>query len=344
MLFVGMDVHKDSTVFNLFDPTAARSDQHRVVKVPTTEEGLRSVLGPLKGQCKVAFEVGIQAQWVAAVVRPLAAEVQVANPSRIPWLFRDGRKNDTLDARKLARLLFLDQLPRVHLPRAEVSLWRSMIQQRRALIQRRTMVKNQVRAILRSCMLRCPYKGLWTRRGREWLQSLNFEAMRASMVRRLLRELNLLETEIAELEGELDRVAEGQPAVAHLRTVPGIGPRCAEAIIAYADDVRRFARGRQFASYFGMTPTQDASGRIDRHGRISKRGPSVVRWVLIEAAHQVIRRCAVLRAFFDRIWRGKRDRYKKAIVATGRKLLTILFAMLRDQTPFEPARLVRPAA
>jgi len=51
-----------------------------------------------------------------------------------------------------------------------------------------------------------------------------------------------------------------------------------------------------------------------------------------------------MRAFCHRIWRGKRERYKKAIVATGRKLLTILFAMLRDQTSFDPTRLVRPTA
>jgi transposase len=344
MWYVGMDVHKDSTVLNIFDPAAEPARRRRLVTVPSTREGLESALKPLGGQCKVAYEVGIQAQWVAEIVRPLAAEVQVANPSRIPWLFRDGRKNDSLDAHKLATLLYLDQLPRVHLPRAEVSNWRSLINSRRGVIKRRTMVKNQIRSILRAGMLRCPHKSLWTRRGLAWLKELSLEAARAGMIRRLLNELEMLEANLADLEQDLDRIARGQPAVAHLRTIPGIGPRCAEAIVAYADDVHRFGRGRQFASYFGMTPTQDASGRVDRHGHISKRGPGVVRWVLVEAAHQVVRHCAVVRAFCQRIWRGKKDRYKKAIVATGRKLLTVMFAMLRDQTPFDPARLVRPPA
>jgi hypothetical protein len=105
MITVGMDVHADKTVFHLFDPHAEPGRQHRHATVPTTAEGLRAILTPLKGQCRVAFEVDTQAQWVAGVVRPLAAEVQVANPSRIPWLFRDDRKNDRLDARKLATLL-----------------------------------------------------------------------------------------------------------------------------------------------------------------------------------------------------------------------------------------------
>ncbi len=51
----------------------------------------------------------------------------MVNPSRIRWLLRDGRKNDRLDARKLATPLYLGQLPTVHLPRAEVSAWRALI-------------------------------------------------------------------------------------------------------------------------------------------------------------------------------------------------------------------------
>lgn len=344
MFLVGMDVHKDHTVFDVFDPDAEKKSQHRTATVPSTREGLESVLVPLQGQCKVVFEVCLQAQWVASIVRPLASEVHVANPSRIPWLFRDGRKNDQIDARKLVTLLHLNQLPLVHLPRAEISLWRSLINSRRSQIKRRTMIKNQLRSILRSCMLRCPHRSLWTRRGLEWLRSQKFEEIRQLMVRRLMRELAFLESDIADQEQQLDSIAAHQPAVAQLRTIPGIGPRCAEAIVAYADDVRRFGRGRQFASYFGMTPTQDASGRIDRHGHISKRGPSVVRWVLIEAAHQVIRHCRPVRAFCDHIWQGKRGYYKKAIVATGRKLLTVMFAMLRDGTVFDPEKLVRPTA
>lgn len=344
MFEVALDVHKDFTVIDVCDPTVEKKNQHRMVTVPTTREGLESVLVPLKGQCRVAFEVCLQAQWVASIVRPLAAEVQVANPSRIPWLFRDGRKNDQLDARKLVTLLHMNQLPLVHLPRAEVSLWRSLINSRRTQIKRRTMIKNQLRSILRAVALCCPHRSLWTNRGLEWLRSLQMEEIRQGMVRRLMRELAFLEADIADQEKELDQIAEKQLAVAQLKTIPGIGPRCAEAIVAYADDIRRFGRGRQFASYFGMTPTQDASGLVNRHGHISKRGPTVVRWVLIEAAHQVIRHCKAAQAFCDRIWHGKRGCYKKAIVATGRKLLTVMFAMLRDGTDFNPERLIQPAA
>ena len=344
MLFAGMDVHKDSTVFCLFDPAAEPKAQYRHVTVPTTREGIESVLQPLKGDCRVAFEVGLQAQWVAGIVRPFTTDLQVANPSKMPWLFRDGRKNDKIDARKLATLLYLDQLPRVHLPAAEISIWRSMINHRRARIKRRSMVKNQIRSLLRARALSCPHKSLWTRKGQTWLRSQTFEPVCHWMMDRLLEELQMIDRWIDELEAQLDGVARIHPAIALLRTIPGIGPRSAEAIVAYSDDVRRFGNRKQFAAYFGLTPTLDSSGRVDRHGHISKRGPSVVRWLLVEAAHQVVRRCPAFRAWFDRICRGKPERKKKAIVAVARKLLTIAFAMWRDGTPFDPARVSRDAA
>lgn len=344
MLCVGMDVHKDTTTIHVFDPAAEPKGQHRSMRIATTGKDLQAALRPLEGRCRICFEVGTQAQWVASVVRPLAAEVQVANASRIPWLFRDGRKNDRIDAKKLAILLSMKQVPTVHLPSADVSAWRALIQHRRSLVGRQTMTKNRIRAILRSFALRCPQRSLWTRKGLIWLDSLEFDEARMLMMTMLRSDLEMIGSQIKQVETRLDAIAASHPNVGLLRTIPGIGARTAEAVVAFADEIERFAHGKQFASYFGMTPTLDASGRIERHGHISKRGPGVVRWVLIEAMHRAIIRCAALQAHFDRIRRGKKDRYKKAIVASGRKMLTIMFAMMRDQQPFDPARVCRSAA
>jgi transposase len=344
VIYIGMDVHQMSTTFCLFDPSAPEGGQYRTVTRPTTEEAIRQTLAPLGGQCQVAYEVGTQAQWIAAIVRPLAADVQVANPSRIPWLFRDGRKNDRLDARKLVTLLYLKQLPTVHLPPAEVSAWRALINHRRKLVAQRTQIKNQVRAILRAFGHRSPFKNLWTFRGQVWLASLVFDGARTLMITTLQDELTFFDQKLAAIEKKLDDIAQARPTVALLRTVPGIGPRTAEAIAAFTDRVDRFKDRKPFASYFGMTPTEDSSGGVRRFGHISKRGPSVVRWVLVEAAYVAVRKNAELRKFYERIHRGNKDRKKKAIVAVGRKLLTIVYAMMRDQKPFDAGKVLRSAA
>jgi transposase len=344
VIYIGMDVHQSSTTFCRFDPSAEKGRQYRTLTRRTTAEAIEEVLRSYDGPCQVAYEVGTQAQWIAKIVRPLATEVHVANPSRIPWLFRDGRKNDRLDARKLATLLYLKQLPTVHLPAADISAWRALINHRRTLIRRRTMIKNQIHAIRRAFGYRCPHRSCWTRVGMTWLRSLTFDNARTLMVGALLDELAFVGEKLAGVERQLDKIAVTQANVTLLRTIPGIGPRTAEAIVAFTDVVTRFPDRKRFASYFGMTPTEDSSGLVQRFGHISKRGPSVVRWLLVESAHQVIARCPALRSFFDRIHRGKKERYKKAIVATGRKVLTICYGMMRDQTAFDMDKLRRPAA
>ena len=338
MLYVGIDVHQKSTVFCLYNPAAQPARQYRTLTRPTTPEGFEEVLKPLGRQCHAAFEVGTQAQWIASLVRPLVQRVEVANPSRIPWLYRDGRKNDRMDARKLATLLYLDQLPKVHLPAPDISAWRSLINHRRACVNQRTRLKNRIRTLLRAFGRRCPFRSCWTQEGRSWLLTQALDAARDLMMQMLLQDLDVATQRITRIEQQLDQISAQHPDAALLRTIPGIGARTAEAIVAFADTPQRFGRSRQFTSYFGMTPTQDASGERNRHGHISKRGPSVVRWVVVQAAHCIVRSRSALRTWFERVCRGQKNRFKKAIVALGRKVLAIAYRMLADQTPYDDAR------
>ena len=342
MLHIGIDVHQKSSVFNVFDPAAGDGGTHRSQKVETTAQGFRRVLEPLAGRCEVVFEVGPMTQWIAALVRPHAVKITVANASRIPWLFRSGRKNDRLDAQKLSILSYLRQVPQVHLPPPQVSAWRGLINERRQWVTKRTRAKIQIRALLRTQALRCPHKSLWTRCGMIWLHGLELGQILKGRIARLIKELQFLMRQVTALEKQLNELADRQPAVALLRTIPGIGPRSAEALVAYTDDVKRFSNRKQFASYFGLTPTEDSSGERVRRGRISKRGPSVVRWVLVEAAQCAIRCCPALRAYAERVARGRKDRRKKAIVATAHKLVSITFGMLRTGEVFDIARLAPP--
>ena len=115
-----------------------------------------------------------------------------------------------------------------------------------------------------------------------------------------------------------------------LRTIPGVGPRTAEAFVAHVDDVRRFARVKQVGSYFGLVPCQDASADRNRLGHITKDGPAPVRWLVAEAAWQGRRRSPRIRAFFDRVMRDDPGRKKIALVATANHLTRVMTAMLRS--------------
>ena len=115
-----------------------------------------------------------------------------------------------------------------------------------------------------------------------------------------------------------------------LDTMPGLGPRTAEAVVAHLDDPKRFKSGKQVAAYGGLVPRQFQSGEDDRRGRITKRGPAILRKLLVQCAWAMLRYNPWARAVYARLTGGGQSRKKPAVVALARKLLVRLWAMLRD--------------
>ncbi|MCO6045564.1 transposase, partial [Aeoliella sp. ICT_H6.2] len=176
--------------------------------------------------------------------------------------------------------------------------------------------------------------GLWTKKGLHWLTKQEFDDSDALQRDLWLDELELLTKQIARMEQELDRIASASPGVALLQTIHGIGPRTAEAIAAYIDDPQRFRNAKAVGAYFGLVPGQDQSGTTNRLGHITKEGPATVRKLLTEATWHAIRLSPTIRALFERIHRGDRERRKIALVATSHALVRAMYAMLRDNQPW----------
>jgi transposase len=143
----------------------------------------------------------------------------------------------------------------------------------------------------------------------------------------MLDELALLESQLKRVTKYLDCYLDKQAGGRLLESIPGVGPRTAEAVLAYTDDIKRFTRGKQYCAYFGLTPRLDESGSTKRLGHISKQGPSVVRWLIVESSWRVIKKSPSFRAFYERLMCGQKNRKNIAAVAVGRKLLSIMRSM-----------------
>jgi len=117
-----------------------------------------------------------------------------------------------------------------------------------------------------------------------------------------------------------------------LRSIPGVGRCTAEVVVAYLDNPQRFENGRQVSAYAGLVPKQFQSGETDRQGHISRRGPSLLRKMLVEAGWVLLRYNSWAQRLMQRLSRGQKTRRKQAIVALARKLLVRCWAMLRDST------------
>jgi transposase len=299
----------------------------------TQMKALKKELG---GLIKVCYEASGASGWLFDQLTALGFKVQVAHPGKLRLIFRSKHKNDRVDAAKLALLLRLDQVPLAHMPPAEIRQWRALIEFRARLVGQRAACKCRIRALLRSVAI-VPIRGLWTKKGLAWLAAQD-ELSSLQRVQRemLVHELADVTKRINRVEKELKTFAAKMPSVALLKTIPGVGIRTAEAVVAYIDNADRFRRNKSVGCYFGLVPCEDTSVKI-RLGHITKDGPGLVRWLVTEAAWMAIRKDPTVRAFFERVMKGDPNRKKIALIATAHHLLRVMHAMLRDHKPWQTA-------
>jgi transposase len=171
---------------------------------------------------------------------------------------------------------------------------------------------------------------VWSKRGLAWLGSMDLATEMDAIQRDVLVErLHSLAVLIDRVDRALSARSKGKPGVQLLKTIPGVGDRTAEAVVAWIDDPRRFSRIRSAGRYFGLVPSQDASASFNRMGHITRGGPGTIRWLLTEAAWQAIRRSRRVRDFYERVRRGDPERTKVALVATAHYLLRVMVSMLQ---------------
>lgn len=330
MFYVGLDIHSKFIQICVLDSVGHVVRSAKVREI----QQMVGVLQQINGRFEVCYEASCGYGRYYEVLAPLASRVVVAHPGKLRLIYQSKRKNDRVDAEKLARLLLLDMVPTVHVPTASVRACRELITFRRNLIQKRTRAKNCVRALLRNVGV-TPAKrpGLWTKQGMVWLKRLEFTQTMHSLQRDLLaQEIEALTTQVRRVQSELARSANDNLAIEQLCTIPGVGLRTAEAVVAFLDDPARFSNAKSVGCYFGLVPSQDQSGAKNRMGHITRDGSATVRQLLTEAAWQAVRRSPTVRAFYERVQRDDPKRRKIALTATAHFLVRVMWAMLRDGT------------
>ena len=349
---VALDLGKFNSVSCVYDPA---THAHRFVSAATTPRTIHDLLVAQQSddpaQTLLVIETCDVAGWVYDIATALGINVAVANPAHEAWRWtRVKRKTDKDDALKLARLALLGQLPTAHMPSPQQRQRRRLVHYRRVLVDRRTQIKNQVRSIFSQQGLSLPKRGkAWTAAGiaqiateaRPLIDCESFDDLWRGRLFVELQQLEQLNRQIAQVDEKLDRLGATDERVRLLRTVPGVGPRLAETVVAHLDDPHRFQSARHVASYAGLVPKQFESGTIKRSCRITRRGPALLRSMLVEVAWMVYMRNDWAKAFVQRISRGVASRKNIAIVALARKLLITLWAMLRDGTRWREPRAAR---
>lgn len=342
MLIIAIDLGKFNSMACIYDTET----QEQQLETLATERGFFQTLFNSYSPDLVVVEACGPSGWVSDLCGEMEIRVLVCSTNEEAWLRKNvKRKTDKDDAIKLARMASRGDLVPTHVPTKAIRERRRLIKYRKKIVDRINSSKSSIRAIFVNQGIPISQGARTWHSGRALLIENSkplFECEPTELWRGELHIelalLDTLETQLGTIEKQLDQIAKTDTQIQRVQTINGVGRITAEAIVNWIDDPHRFKSARQVSSYAGLVPWQYQSGTTDRRGRITKRGPRLLRTLLVECAWCSLRYNQWSRETYDRIHAGKQPRKKKAAVAMARKILVLAWAMMRDEVDYDPER------
>lgn len=289
---------------------------------------------------RVLVESSAEAFSVADWAIELGHEARVVPASLVRALGvgERGLKNDVRDARKLSEMDCRMEVPSVHIPSQMRREHQARLTARNALVQVRTKLVNTVRSFLRMQVVG-PIRATPKTLPRAIRTVLGQQPDGVpDYLESLLQSIEQLNDQIGQADQALQQVAQSDPVCKLLMTMPGVGPVTSLCFAAAIDEVSRFDGRARITSYLGLVPGERTTGFKTRRTGMTKAGPPRVRWTLTQAAWTLVRTQpdSPLAKWYQEVAhrRGKQI----AISALCRRMASILYAMWRDQRPYEPIR------
>ena len=334
-LTVGLDLGDNQSCYHILDEAAETVSTGRLL---TTKTGLKSLFEKMPSS-RVALEVGTHSPWVSRLLAGLGHEVIVANPHKVRLITRSVKKNDGIDAEKLARLARVD--PALLSPirhRGEVAQADlAVIRGRAGLVEARTGLINTARGLVKPFGERL--KSCDADQVGEGLQEGLSEAV-GTAVRPLLRSVETVTEQIRVYDEEIEEIAKRYPEVELLRQVYGVGQLIALTFVLTIEDPSRFEHSREVGPFLGLTPKQGESGERQPQLGITKAGDQLVRSLLVQGAHCLLRKGAPesdLRIWgMEKMEKGGKNAKRRAIVGVARKLAVLLHRLWVTGEVYDP--------
>jgi len=328
MNYIGLDIHKKNT------QACMKNEAGKVLltgRFPSRSKDLNAFIVKVEeagGPASFVIESTGFCIPIYDVIAGRGHQIKVAHPLKVKALTAGRAKTDKNDAEMLAELLRLNAIPESYIPPVELRGLREQTRFRRSLVKNSTEIRNQIHALLASRGIETPseYRSPFSHKHQEWLRSLHL-----SQIDDLLDIHDTLRKKIEKVEGEIERSSQMKNDVELLKTIPGVGDIIANTLAAEICDIQRFSSPENLYSYAGMVSSIHQSGEKGWAGPITKQGNARIRHIMVEAAYCHVRcsKDSDLTRFFER--KSTEKGTKKAIVATARKMLGIIYQMLKKR-------------
>lgn len=298
-----------------------------------TKKGIEEFKKNLDKETEVAVEATGNSRFFYNSIVSQVKKVRVINPSQFKVISESVKKTDRHDAEIIAEYLSKGLLPEVRVMSEENRELKSLIQTRDKLVKLRSTLKNKIHGILLE-------HGITTRR--EMFSSEKaLEEVRNAAVSETSRfeigvivdQIKALNEGIKKIEEKIKENGEGLKGQKNLQSITGIGKLSSTIILSNIGDINDFDNSKKLCAYAGLVPRVYDSNESIRHGRITKRGDKILRTTLVQVALTAIKYSPYIRGFYERLKHKKGS--GKAIIATARKMLSIIYETLKNDWVFE---------
>jgi len=327
--YIGVDLHTNSL-------TACYLEEGKGICFKTyqlTPAALRCFIQSLKLSDELAVEATGNTEFFIEAISNAVSRVVVVNPREFKVIRNSVNKTDKNDARALAYFLSKDMLPEARRKSKQHQKVGSLSQTRDKFVKSRTYFMNKVHGILNSCGIKLKKESLGTEKGLQRVLTHQIDEVSKFEVEVLVDQIRVLNDSIKKLDNKLVSVGSQLKGHQNLVSIKGIGDRSAAILLSAIGDVNDFENESKLFAYFGIVPRVSNSNETERSGRITKRGTKLGRTTLVQCTLIAIRYSKYLRRFYDKLKAKKGS--GKAIIATAKKMLGIIYKTLKYNWVFE---------
>jgi transposase len=330
--YIGFDIHKKTISYCIKEIDGTIREEG---VIEASRPGLRDWVAQRPRNWVGAMEATLFTGWIYDELKPQAAALKVAHPAMLKAIAASKKKNDRVDAEKIADLLRCDLLPECYMAPTHIRELRRMLRYRNLIVGEAVRMKNKIAGLLMETGTIYNKKRL---HAEEYFSELleSVEEVPESVIQLLKLSRGALEM-FRSVERQLRRWLRHEPRLKErvelLKTIPGVGDIVALTWVLEVGEVQRFSSIANAISYCGLCSAQRSSAGKDQRGPISKQRNRHLQTILIEAGKLAPRWNPQLAAVHEReLTRGSRNR---ATLAVARKRVAYLVAVDRSGKPFQ---------
>jgi transposase len=327
MSYLGVDLHT-----NCFT-VCRRTKQGKETIKDYAIKSISRFRKTLRKTDSLAVEATGNTAWFIEQISDRVKKVVVVNPYRFEVIRKSVKKTDKHDAKTIAYFLSKDMLPESRMKTKENAQLHSLAVTRDKLVKQRTALINKIHNVLNSHGLKFKKESLGSEKGLNTIWAYDWDKIVRIELEVLVEQIRSFNTHIKRLDKDLSEQGEKLKGHKNLTSIKGIAGRSATVLLSVIGDVSDFPDEDKLSAYIGIVPHVNDSNETVRHGRITKRGDKLARTTLVQCTLVAKRYSPYLRAYYDRLKKNRGS--GKAIIATARKFLGIIYKTLKNDWIFE---------